>query len=65
MEIYHEIFSIFILLLPLIQERLLSVTSESMCTEYWLTAQSKLAQEESMVRITDHLEITITVDWDI
>ena len=31
----HEIFSMVILLLPLIQQGLLSVTSES---EYWLTA---------------------------
>ena len=30
-EIYHEIISMVILLLPLIQERLLSVTSESIC----------------------------------
>ena len=36
-EIYCEIFSMFILLLPLIQEGLLSITSESMCMEYWLT----------------------------
>ena len=34
-EIDCEIFSA-VILLPLIQE-LLSVTSESMCTEYWLT----------------------------
>ena len=37
MEIVREIISMVILLLPLIQEKLLSVTSESMCTEYWLT----------------------------
>ena len=37
-EIYPEIFSMLILLLPLIQEGLLSVTSECMCTEYWLLA---------------------------
>ena len=37
-EIDHEIISMVILLLPLIQEGLLSVTSESMCTKYWLTA---------------------------
>ena len=36
-EINHEIFSKVILLLPLIQEGLLSVTSKSMCIEYWLT----------------------------
>ena len=33
-----EIFSQNILFLPLIQEGLLSVTSESMCMEYWLIA---------------------------
>ena len=38
MEIDHEIISSAILLLPLIQEGLLSVTSESMCIKYWLTA---------------------------
>ena len=37
-EIDHEIISMFIYLLPLIQEGLLSVTSEIMCTKYWLTA---------------------------
>ena len=36
-EIYHEIISTVILLLWLIQEGLLSVTSESMCTKFWLT----------------------------
>ena len=36
-EIDHEIISMVILLL-LIQERLLSVTSKSMCMKYWLTA---------------------------
>ena len=37
-EIDHEIVSTVILLPPLIQEGLLSVTSKSMCTKYWLTA---------------------------
>ena len=37
-EIDQEIISTAILPLPLIQEGLLSVTSESMCTKYWLTA---------------------------
>ena len=36
-EIDHEIFSTVILLLAPIQEGLLSVTSESMHTEYWLS----------------------------
>ena len=38
LELGHKFFSTAILLLPLIQEGLLSVTRESMCTEYWLTA---------------------------
>ena len=46
-----------ILLLPLIQEGLLSVLSESMCTEYRLT------KEKSVFRLTDHLDMTIAVDW--
>ena len=37
-EIYHEIVSTVILFLLLIQEGLLSVTSESMCMKYWLAA---------------------------
>ena len=65
MEIYCEIFSTVILLLPLIQEGLLLVTSERMCTKYWLTAQSELALEKSVVRLTDHLDMTIAVDWDV
>ena len=36
-EIDHELISVVILLLLLIQEGLLSATSESMCTNYWLT----------------------------
>ena len=32
--------------LPLIQEGLLSVTSESMCTKYWLTACSSLPRKK-------------------
>ena len=41
MEIDHEIISMVILLpsaVQIIQEGLLSVTSESMCTKYWLIA---------------------------
>ena len=40
MEIDHELFHMVILLFPLIQEGLLSVTNESMCTEYWLLSLS-------------------------
>ena len=38
LEINHEIISMVIQLLPLIQEGLLSVSSENMCTRYWLAA---------------------------
>ena len=37
-EIDCEIFSLVILLHPLIQEGLVSVTSKRMCKKYWLTA---------------------------
>ena len=37
-EIGHEFISTAILSLPLIQVGQLSVTSERMCTLYWLTA---------------------------
>ena len=42
-EIDHEIFSTVILLQLNIQKELLSGTSQSMCTEYRLTASSRLA----------------------
>ena len=48
-EIGHEIISTIILLL-LIQEGLLSVTRESMCTKYWLTAISSLPRKKNVVR---------------
>ena len=46
-EIDHEIISTVILLpsADFIQEGLLSVTSESMCTNYWLTACSSLPRK--------------------
>ena len=46
-EIYYEIFSTLILLLPLIQEGLVSIASESMWTKYLLTNRLvKLAHEK-------------------
>ena len=56
----NEIFYMVILLLPLIQEGLVPVTSENMSRKYWLTCLGK-----SVVRLTDCLNMTITVDWDI
>ena len=46
----HEITSTVILLLRLIQEGLLSVISQSMCTKYWLTTESSLPREKNVVR---------------
>ena len=48
-EIDHEMISTVILLPSadsFIQEGLLSVTSESMCTNYWLTACSSLPRKK-------------------
>ena len=45
----------------IIQEGLLSVSSESMCTKYWLTACSSLPRK-SVVRWTDRPTMTIAVD---
>ena len=44
-EIDHEIFSRIMLHLLRIQERLLSLTNESMCTEYMLKASSTLSMQ--------------------
>ena len=60
MEIDHEIFSTVILILLLIQEGL-SVTRESMCTKYRLTAWESLPRK-SVVRLNDCLDMTIDVD---
>ena len=49
METDNGIFSIVILLLLLIQERLLSVTSQSMCTKYCFTAMTSLPRKKSVV----------------
>ena len=45
-EIDQEIISTAILLLMLIQEGMLSVTRESMCTKYCLTALSSLPRKK-------------------
>ena len=54
-EIDHEINSTVILVLLLIQEGL-SVTSKSMCT-------SEACPEIIMIRLTDHLDMTIAIEW--
>ena len=56
-QIERELFSMPIL--PLIQEGLMSVTSKSMCAKNWFSSLSR----KSMW--TDHLDMTIAVDWDV
>ena len=46
--------------LPLIQEGLLSVTHKVL-----INCLIKLAQEKNVVRLTDHLDMTIAVDWGV
>ena len=43
----------------------LLLTSESMCTKYWLTACSSLPRKKSVVRWTNRPAMTIAVDWDV
>ena len=53
---------LLLFLFLLIQEGQLSVTGESMCTKYWLTAQKgRSLPKDSVVRLTDHPEMTIVV----
>ena len=60
-ELDHKIISTVILLLPLIQEGLLSATSESMCTKYWLNAKSGLPRKKVWLGEMT-LEMTLAVD---
>ena len=52
---HKKIFSTFILLLPLNQKGLVSVTSE-VCQP---------CPGKGVVWLTDHLDMTVAVDWDI
>ena len=61
MEIDHEIIST-VILLPLIQDGLLSVTSMCMTSSAG-NRFVKLAQENSVVRITDCPNMTLAIDW--
>ena len=58
-EIDHEI----IFTASLIQEGLLSVTSESICTKYWLTAKSSFLRIKVWLR--EVTVMTIAVDWEV
>ena len=46
MKIEHEIISMVILFPLADSRRVLSVTSEIMCTKYWLTAKSSLSRKK-------------------
>ena len=46
----------------IIQEGLLSVTSETMCAKYWLTTCSSLPRKKSVGRWTDRPTMAIAVD---
>ena len=63
MEIDHEFIVTVTILIPLIQEGLLSVTSDSMCTK-WLATPSQACPGKSVAMFTDHLDMTIAVDED-
>ena len=64
MKIDHEIFSTVILLLPLIQEKVVSVKGKYE-HEVLVYRLSQACPEKSVVRLTDHLGMTIAVDWDV
>ena len=64
MKIDHEMFSTVILLLPLIQEKLVSVKRKYE-HEVLVNCLSQACPEKSVVRLTDHLGMTIAVDLDV
>ena len=59
-EINHEIFSVAILFLPLIQERQLSVTGLSMCTSTSLSLRGQILPKICL-EYFDCLDMTLTV----
>ena len=59
MEINHKMFSAVILLLLLIQEGLLSVKRDGMHCALLSLPRKKV------VRLTNRLDMTIAVDWDV
>ena len=59
MEICHEVISTTILSIPLIQAGKLSVSGQRMVNRLGSLPRNRV------VRITDHLDMTIVVDWDV
>ena len=65
-EIEHEIISTVSLLLPLIQEELLfKLQAKVYMHKILVNRLVKLAQEKSVARRTDCLDMTIAVDLDV
>ena len=57
----HENISTAILPLPLIQEEQLSVNDKRMYVKCWLTSSRRALTRNSVVKITDHLDMTSAV----
>ena len=50
----------------MIQVGQLSFTGERMCTKFWLSSGLHLSLPgKCVVKLTDHLDMTIVVDWDV
>ena len=67
-EISYEIISTVILSLLLIHVGQLLVTGERISAMYWFNSLSLILPRKSVVRLTDHLVMTIVVDcydWDV
>ena len=63
MEIDHEILSSHSF--PSTVSRKTVVSYKRVCMKYWLAALSSLPRKKSVDRLTDCLDMTIPVDWDI
>ena len=65
LEIGHEMISMAILPLLLIQAGQLSVTSERMCKKVLVKRLGLSLPRKSVVRLIDRLDMTIAIDWDV
>ena len=65
LETAREILSMVILLLSQIQERQLSVSGESVCTNSSSPLRRLNLTRKSVSRLTDGLNMTISLDWAV
>ena len=66
MEIDHEIISTAILLLSIVRfKKGCCQLQAKVCAQVLVNCLVMLAQEKSVVRLTDCPDMTIAVDWDI